>query len=160
MYDSWASGFEQREASMAWRTGQAYSQDLRERVLAAVDAGMAVRAAAPLYRVSISYIYKAMIRRRISGEVTARPQRCHLGQKLAAYQDAIRQRVSAQPDATLDELRGWMLASHGVSVSQGGMWNALDRLGLTHKKRRNTRPSSRGLMSPRLALPGANASQT
>src|ERR1700739_3747708 len=144
---------------MAWRTGQAYSQDLRERVLAAVDAGMAVRAAAPLYRVSISYIYKAMIRRRISGEVTARPQRCHLGQKLAAYHDAIRQRVLAQPDATLDELRAWVLAGHGGAVSQGGMWNALDRLGLTLKKRRNTPPSSLALTSPRPVLPGANVSR-
>ena len=144
---------------MSWQSGQAYSQDLRERVLAAVDAGMAVRAAAPLFRVSISYIYKALIRRRLTGEATARPQRCHLGQKLAAYHDAIRQRVSAQPDATLDELRAWMLASYGVPVSQGGMWNALDRLGLTLKKRRNMPPSRIGPMSPRLAPLGANASR-
>ena len=144
---------------MSWQSGQAYSQDLRERVLAAVDAGMAVREAAPLFRVSISYIYKALIRRRITGEVRARPQRCHLGQKLAAYHDAIRQRVSAQPDATLDELRAWMLASHGVSVSQGGMWNALDRLGLTLKKRRNMPPSRIGPMLPRRAPLGANASR-
>ena len=119
---------------MTWRSGQPYSQDLRERILSAVDAGMAVREAAPLFRVSISYIYKAMIRRRVTGETMARAQRCHVSQKLAAYHDAIRQRVSAQPDATLDELRAWLLASHGVSVSQGGMWNALDRLGLTLKK--------------------------
>jgi transposase len=63
--------------------------------------------------------------------------------------------VSAQPDATLDELRAWMLASHGVSVSQGGMWNALDRLGLTLKKRRNTPPSRSGRMLPRPAPLGA-----
>lgn len=143
---------------MTWRSGQAYSQDLRERILSAVDAGMAVRAAAPLFRVSVSYIYKAMIRRRVTGETMARPQRCHVSQKLAAYHDAIRQRVLAQPDATLDELRAWMLASHGVSVSQGGMWNALDRLGLTLKKRRNTRPNRIDPMSPRPAQPGAHAS--
>jgi transposase len=57
---------------MGWRSGQAYSQDLRERVLAAVDAGMAVREAAVLFRVSISYIYKAMISRRRTGETAAR----------------------------------------------------------------------------------------
>ena len=34
------------------------------RVLAAVDGGMAARAAAELFRVSVSYIYKALIRRR------------------------------------------------------------------------------------------------
>ena len=48
---------------MAWRRGLAYSQDLRERVLGAVDAGRAVREVAPLFRVSISYIYKALERR-------------------------------------------------------------------------------------------------
>lgn len=140
---------------MGWRSGQAYSQDLRERVLAAVDGGMPVRKAAALFRVSISYVYKALIRRRHTGETAARSQHGHVGQKLAAYHEAIRHRVSAQPDATLDELRAWMLASHGVSVSQGGMWNALDRLGLTLKKRRNTPPSRSGRMLPRPAPPGA-----
>jgi transposase len=153
------SSFQELEASMTWRTGQAYSQDLRERVLSAVDAGMAVREAAVLFRVSISYIYKAMIRRRLTGETTARQQRCHVNQKLIAYHDSIRARVSAAPDATLDELRAWMLASQGVSVSQGGMWNALDRLGLTLKKRRNTRLSRTDPTLPRPAQPGASASQ-
>ena len=144
---------------MSWRSGQAYSQDLRERILARVDGGMSVREAARLFQVSISYIYKALIRRRATGETAARSQHGHVGQKLAAYQEAIRHRVSAQPDATLDELRAWMLASHGVSVSQGGMWNALDRLGLTLKKRRNTPPSKSGPMLPQLAQPGARSSR-
>src|ERR1700719_1765246 len=64
MCDSWGSSLAELEASMGWRSGQAYSQDLRERILAAVDAGMSVREAATVFRVSISYIYKAMIRRR------------------------------------------------------------------------------------------------
>ncbi len=81
--------------SMGWRSGQAYSQDLRERILAAIDAGMSVREAARLFQVSISYIYKALIRRRRTGETAARSQHGHVGQKLAAYQEAIRQRVAA-----------------------------------------------------------------
>ena len=144
---------------MSWRSGQAYSQDLRERILAAIDAGMPVREAARVYRVSISYIYKAVIRRRRTGETSARSQRGHVGQKLAAYHEAIRGRVSVQPDATLEELRAWILATHGVSVSQGGMWNVLDRLGLTLKKTHNMPPSRRGLMSPRPVQPGARSSR-
>ena len=46
-----------------WRWGSimgvAYSQDLRDRVMAAVDGGLSVYSAAPLFRVSVSYIYKA-----------------------------------------------------------------------------------------------------
>jgi Putative transposase len=41
------------------RRGRSYSQDLRGRVLVAVDARMAPRQAAPLFRVSVSYIYNA-----------------------------------------------------------------------------------------------------
>ena len=44
--------------AMAWRQGQSYSQDLRGRVLAAVDGGMAARTAAKLFQVSVPYIYK------------------------------------------------------------------------------------------------------
>ena len=52
--------------------GKPYSQDLRERVIAAVDTGTGAYVAAPLFQVSVSYIYKALIRRRKTGEVTAR----------------------------------------------------------------------------------------
>jgi hypothetical protein len=37
--------------------GVAYSQDLRDRVMAAVDGGLGAYAAARLFRVSVSYIY-------------------------------------------------------------------------------------------------------
>jgi transposase len=52
---------------MAWRSGQSYSADLRGHVLVAVDGGSAVAAVAELLRVSVSYIYKALARRRETG---------------------------------------------------------------------------------------------
>ncbi len=145
---------------MSWRRGQPYSQDLRDRVMAAVDGGMGVYKASPLFKVSVSYIYKAQARRRRTGETTARPQRCQLGRKLAAYHDAIRAEVSARPDMTIDELRAWLLETHGVSASQGGMWNTLERLGLTLKKRRATlRSRSDPTLQPH-ATPGANVNRS
>jgi transposase len=143
---------------MGWKRGQAYSPDLRSRVMSAVDEGMDVAEAAELFKVDRSYIYKALIRRRLTGETTARAQRCHMEQKLAPYHEAIRARVVAVPDATLDELRAWLLEVHGVSSSLGGMWTTLDRLGLTLKKRRAGRPSRSAPMSPRQGPPGAIAS--
>jgi transposase len=53
---------------MGWRSGQSYSQDLRDRVIGAVDGGMAVRQATVTFGVSIAYIYKALIRRRLTGD--------------------------------------------------------------------------------------------
>jgi hypothetical protein len=41
--------------------------------------------------------------------------------------------VRELPDATIAELRRF--DSHGVRVGMGLMWNTLDRLGLTFKKR-------------------------
>ena len=143
---------------MSWQNGQAYSDDLRVRVLMAVDSGMAVRQVAPLFRVSIAYIYKALARRRMTGEASARPQRSHRGRELAPYHAAIEARVLAEPDMTLEELRTWLLETHGVSASVGGMWNTLDRLDLTAKKRLAMPPSKNARMSPKPAKPGARTS--
>ena len=71
-----------------WRRGRSYAQDLRSRVLAAVDGGMAVRQAAPLFRVSVSYIYKALIRRRATGDSNANRNRGHRPRKLSPEQEA------------------------------------------------------------------------
>ena len=83
---------------MAWRQGQSYSEDLRGRVLAAVDGGMAAR----VFRVSVSYIYKALIRRRRTGETSASSRRGHRPRKLTPAQEAaLAAHITAEPDLTL-----------------------------------------------------------
>jgi transposase len=144
---------------MSWRSGQAYSQDLRDRVLAAVDEGMPVYRAAPLFRVSVSYIYKALIRRRTTGETRAWLRRGRPGRKLAAQEGALRAKVREEPDTTLEELRAWLLQEFGVSISIGALWATLDRLGLRLKKRQAMRPSRSDRTSPPPARPGASASR-
>jgi transposase len=67
---------------MGWVSGQAYSDDLRARVLAAVDRGGRVYELAPLFEVSVSYIYKALARRRELGLTTALPKKGRPGRKL------------------------------------------------------------------------------
>jgi transposase len=128
-------------------------------VFAAVDRGMPVYEAAPLYQVSVSYIYKALARRRQTGEIAARPQCSHTPPMLLDYHDALETRLAQVPDATLAELRAWLLREHGVKVSQGAMWSTLRRLGLTRKKSRGTRPSRSGPTSPRPAASGARDSR-
>lgn len=135
---------------MGWRQGQSYSEDLRARVLAAVDGGMAARAAAKLFRVSVSYIYKALIRRRHTGEVSASTRRGHRPRKLSPPQEAVlAARIEAHPDLTLAALQTWLLAEHGVRLSNGAMWSAVARLGLSFKKRRSGPPNRTGRMSRR-----------
>jgi len=143
---------------MVWRSGRAYSQDLRDRVLAAVDAGGVVRAVAPIFQVSVSYIYKARLRRAATGDTAAGVGGGTRPQKLAAHADALRAEVRARPDATLAELRAWLFATRDVSVSMGCLWNTLDRLGLTLKKSHSVRPSRTAPMSPPRAKPGTRPS--
>ncbi len=67
---------------MAWKSGQSYSTDLRSRILAAIDGGSPAKVVASLFQVSVSYIYKALGRRRATGETEARPQRNRQALKL------------------------------------------------------------------------------
>jgi transposase len=108
--------------------------------------------------VSSSYVSKVLIRRRRTGETSARPQCCHVPAKLSHYHAAIREQVAAKPDATLAELRTWLAQTHQVSVSVTLMWETLAQLRLTLKKRPCTRRNRTARMSPRLASPGAKAS--
>lgn len=142
---------------MAWRRGRAYSEDLRLRILAAADDGARVGQIATLFRVSVSYVSKVLSRRRGTGEITARPQRCHLTPKLAALHEAIRAEVAARPDATLAELCRWLSEKHQVRASEGLMHTTLvRRLGLTLKKSRCAPPSRTARISPPRAPNGAS----
>ncbi|HUB44455.1 MAG TPA: hypothetical protein VMB73_05675 [Acetobacteraceae bacterium] len=139
---------------MLWRRGKAYGQDLRERVFAASDSGTPVGEIAEMLLVSVSYVSKALSRRARTGETTARRQRCHVPPKLAAFYGAIGKRVAATPDATLEELKVWLFEAHGVEASTTLIWETLDKLDLTLKKRRCMPPNRIAPMSWRHVGPG------
>jgi transposase len=143
---------------MAWNRGKAYSQDLRDRVLRAAEEALPVGQIAERLSVSISYVSKVLSRHRLTGERTARPQRCHVPCKLAPYHSAIQEQVKARPDATLEELRVWLLDTHKVSASRKLIWEVLAQLRLTLKKRPCTRPSRTDRMLLRPAQNGVSAS--
>lgn len=142
---------------MAWRRGTAYSQDLRDRVFARCDAGEAVGEIAKALCVSISYVFKVLSRRIQTGELSARPQRCHVPPKLAGLYEAIEAEVKARSDATLDELRQWLAQTHHVTASSALMHATLGKLGLTHKKRRCTPLNKSGPTWHSPGLHGARA---
>jgi transposase len=117
--------------------GAAYSQNLRDRVMAAVDGGLGVYSAAPMFRVSVSYIYKALGRRRATGDVTAHKSGGGPKPKLAAYDEALRAQVAQRADVKLIERQAWLANDHAVKVSVGCLWARVRHLGLTLKKSRN-----------------------
>jgi putative transposase len=142
---------------MLWTRGKAHAQDLRERVFAASDSGLPVGRIAETLFVSISYVSKVLTRHRRSGERTARPQRCHVPRKLSDYLPAIRARVEARPDETIAELQAWLLETHHVSASATLVWETLELLDLTLKKRPCTPLSRTVPTSPRHEPSGAKS---
>ena len=132
---------------MLHKRGAAYSQDLRERVLAKAAEGATVGAVAKALHVTSSWVSKVLGRLRATGERTARPQRCHVPPKLAPRYDDIRRQVATRPDMTLAELRAWLFEAHHISVSDGLMTKTLKLLGLTFKKSRCGRRSRTGRTS-------------
>ena len=119
---------------MAW----AYSRDFRERVLAEVDDGTPVYEAAGLYRVSVSFVYKLLTRRKKTGEIAPCRTKGHRPRKLAGHEETLRQYVHDHNDATLHEIQEW-LAGQNVRVSIGALWHTLEREDLSYKKNRARR---------------------
>jgi hypothetical protein len=66
--------------------------------------------------------------------------------------------VASRPDATIAELRAWLLETHKVSASAGLMNKTLAALDLTFKKSPSAPPSKRVRTSPRHAPNGASGS--
>jgi transposase len=145
---------------MLWQRGKSYSQDLRERVFAASDDGEPVGRIATVLRVSVSYVSKVLTRRRLTGQTTARPQRCHVAPKLGGLYAAIEAQVANRPDATIAELRAWLLETHKISASTGLMNKTLAALNLTFKKSLSMPPSRRVRMLPRRVSSGASSSRS
>ena len=126
---------------MEWCRGRAYGPELRGRVLEAVDDGGSSREVAERMMVSPSYVVKVRQRRDTTGETVARRSSGRPPSKIAPHLAALQERVAGQPDATLGELRGWLLAERGVTVAPVTVWRALGGLGLTLKKSSFARPS-------------------
>ena len=124
---------------MAWHSGQAYAQDLRDRVLAADGT---IHEIAKRFAVSDSYVARARGKRRRLGEVSAGMQCNHVPLRLAGLEPVLVAQVEAAADMTLAQLCEWVQREHSVRVGITTMWKTLGRLGLSFKKRPST-PASK-----------------
>ena len=124
---------------MGWRRGQAYGQDLRDRVL---DDDGPIHEVAERFAVSDSYVARARAKRRRFGEVCAGAQCNRVPPRLAGLEPALAAQVEAAADQTLAQWCEWVQREHGVRVGVTTMWKTLGRLSLSLKKRPCT-PASR-----------------
>lgn len=121
---------------------RAYSLDLRERVLALVDAAELPRAAiAELLGVSRRWMDKMIAQRRRLGHVAPLGHAGGAVAKLdAAGHEELRAAWAARPDASLAELAAALVVAGGPALSVPTVHRAFQLLGLTRKKRRGARP--------------------
>ena len=122
-----------------------YSNDLRERAVAAVESGQSRRQVAKLFKVGESSVIRWSARQRDSGTCAAKPMGGHRRPILLAERDWLLARLSIAPDLTV---RGLLseLGDRGVKVSYGALWAFLAAEGLTFKKnpvRRRARTTRR-----------------
>lgn len=121
---------------MSRKRGKEYSQDLRERVL---EANGSIREVADRFDVSPSYVSKVGRRFRLTGQRTTKPRGGQRRPILEGREELLRERVAEVPDATLAELQTWLREAHGIKISIGALWHALERLELSFKKKRARR---------------------
>src|SRR5215208_6116960 len=113
-----------------------YSEDLRERVMAAVDRGEQREDVAERFSVSVPTITRWLRLKRETGSLAPKPVPGPVAVKTEALVAALPERLAARSDATLAEQCSWWREVSGAEVSTATMSRALTRLGWTRKKSR------------------------
>ena len=120
-----------------------YSQDLRERAIAALEKGETQAEIAARFGIHKSTLEKWWYRWQATGSCAALPHASGPKRTLHACDNVIRAEIKKQPDITLDELCERVSATKGVSASLSMMCRALQVLELPRKKSRFTTASKK-----------------
>ena len=124
------------------------SQDLRRRIVRAVEAGRSARQAAERFEVSASAAIKLMRRVRESGSPAPGQIGGHRRPMLESHADLIRALVAGRPRITLAELQV-ALRERGIQVKAlSTIALMLRRLGLSHKKHAESRRAGQARCRP------------
>ena len=114
--------------------GKPYSDDLRERVVAAIEAGHTRVKVAELYNMALSTVGGFIKRKRETGSVSPDKFGGYKTFSLEPHTYLVEELVAEQPDSTLAELQS-RLAKEKVEVSQSGISRFLHHINLTFKKK-------------------------
>ncbi|NKJ02371.1 helix-turn-helix domain-containing protein [Novosphingobium sp. SG707] len=111
------------------------SEDLRSRVIAAVDGGLSRRAAAERFGIAVASAVRWVREWQETGSTRAKPQGGDMrSRRIEAYYDFILGAIEAQVDITLVELAELLRSEHGVVFAPSTIWRFLDRHSMTVKK--------------------------
>jgi transposase len=129
----------------------AYSVDLRERIVEAVERQVgSKREIARLFGVHESFLYKLLRQQRERGDLAPLPHGGGAQAKLTAGQwQQVASWIAATPDATLAQLQDQVQQKLRVRVGLSTVWRGVETLGVTRKKR----ASGRRKLMPKRAPP-------
>lgn len=124
---------------------KSYSQDLRDRVIEAVEEeGMSRRGAAERFGVSESSAIRWLQRYRDTGERGPVGTGGHRRSKLGPERDWLLAALADKPDITLEALSHRLAAERGIGADTSMLSRFFQRQGISFKKRRSTRASRIG----------------
>ena len=118
------------------REMKAYSQDLRERVVKAVDQGMSHTEVSKVFGVSSASIKRYLKLRRESGNLAPKKIPGCPAKKMGPLRLRLQAQLEAHPDASLQEHCQFWQAETGVQVSISSMSRVIQGLKWTRKKKR------------------------
>jgi transposase len=115
---------------------RAYSLDLRQKVVAAVERGdSTIEEVAASFGVGLTFVKKMLRQHRETGDLRPRPHGGGQTPRLSAkHLKLLRAEVERSPDKTAAALRDHLAERASVSVSRPTVTRALSRLGLSRKK--------------------------
>ena len=120
----------------------ALSDDLRERLVAAVNAGQSRRAAGERFGVSAASAVRWMQRVRETGSFAAKPSGGDTrSDRIERQADFILATVAETSDITLADLRGKLIEERGETFGVTTIWRFFQRRKITLKKSPPTQPS-------------------
>lgn len=111
----------------------AYSRDLRDRVLGALERGERPTDIARRYEVSRVWVYQVRDRLHKTGQRSSLPMGGYRRSRIAGMEQQIRAWIKAEADLTLAEMCQ-RLAEHGIDIKVPALWHQLDKWKLTFKK--------------------------
>jgi transposase len=111
------------------------SEDLRKRMIAAVNGGASRRAVADRFGVVASTVTKLVQRVKRTGSLKpAKQGGDRRSARIEAHAEEILALVAASPDITLEEIAAHLKETHGETFVVSTIWRCLDRHGVTFKK--------------------------
>lgn len=111
----------------------AYSQDLRDRVLGALERGERPSDIARRFEVSRVWVYQVRDRFRNHGERGSHAIGGHRRSRIAHLESTVRTWIKEQPDLTLAQLCA-RLAQQGIQIKPPALWHQLDKWKLSFEK--------------------------